>query len=115
MLTAFRVLSTAALALGIGLASVTAKTAPPDGSLADALRTIQSKQFVDLTHSFSATTPVWSGFGQATMSAACDPKTHTPFTIEKDGFRATFYSLAGQYGTQGGPPAPLSNPGMTMD
>src|ERR1041385_4927840 len=65
-------------------------------SLSDALKTIQSKQFVDLTHNFSPTTPVWAGFGQATMSAACDPKTHAPYTIEKDGFRTTFYSMVGQ-------------------
>ena len=45
---------------------------------------IQGKEFVDLTHSFSPTTPVWSGFGQATMSAACDTKTLRPFTIERD-------------------------------
>ncbi|HEX7139344.1 MAG TPA: cyclase family protein, partial [Vicinamibacterales bacterium] len=76
-----------------------------DVSLADALKVIQSKQFVDLTHSFSPTTPVWQGFGQATMSAACDPKTHAPYTIEKDGFRTTFYSMVGQYGTHCDPPA----------
>jgi len=86
-----------------------------DVTLADALKVIQSKQFVDLTHSFSPTTPVWQGFGQATMSAACDPKTHAPYTIEKDGFRATFYSMVGQYGTHCDPPAHFSTDGMTMD
>jgi kynurenine formamidase len=84
-------------------------------TLNDALKVIQSKQYVDLTHNFSPATPVWSGFGQATMSAACDPKTHTPFTIEKDGFRTTFYSLVGQYGTHVDPPAHFSSTGMTMD
>ena len=84
-------------------------------TLADALKVIQSKQLVDLTHRFSPTTPVWSGFGQATMSAACDPKTHAPYTIEKDGFRTTFYSMVGQYGTHVDPPAHFSNDGMTMD
>jgi hypothetical protein len=64
-------------------------------SLAEALRTIQGKEFVDLTQSFSPNTPVWSGFGQATMSAACDPKSYRPYSIEKDGFRSTFYSLVG--------------------
>jgi len=86
-----------------------------DVSLADALKVIQSKEYVDLTHSFSPTTPVWQGFGQATMSAACDPKTHAPYTIEKDGFRTTFYSMVGQYGTHCDPPAHFSNDGMTMD
>lgn len=84
-------------------------------TLADALRIIQGKEFVDLTHSFGPTTPVWSGFGQATMSAASDPATHTPFTIEHDGFRTTFYSMVGQYGTHVDPPAHFRSDGMTMD
>ncbi len=86
-----------------------------DTSLADALRVIQSKEYVDLTHTFSPSTPVWFGFGQATMSAACDPKTHMPYTLEKDGFRTTFYSMVGQYGTHVDPPAHFSASGMTMD
>jgi kynurenine formamidase len=84
-------------------------------TLADALRVIQSRQLVDLTHSFSPTTPVWSGFGQATMTAACDPKTHRPFTIEQDGFRTIFYSMVGQYGTHVDPPAHFRSDGRTMD
>jgi len=86
-----------------------------DKSLADALKVIQGKQFVDLTHRFSPTTPVWGGFGQATMSAACDPKTNAPYTIEKDGFRTTFYSMVGQYGTHVDPPAHFRTDGLTMD
>ena len=35
------------------------------------------KQFVDLSHSFGPTTPVWSGFGQAKFTPANDPKTKT--------------------------------------
>jgi hypothetical protein len=50
---------------------------------------IASKTFVDLTHAFGPDSPVWSGFGQARMSPAIDPKTRKPYTIEKDGFRAT--------------------------
>ena len=50
----------------------------PAGSLADAYRIIASKQFVDLTHSFSPLTPVWKGFGPATFSAASDPETGQP-------------------------------------
>jgi len=103
-----------ALAAGLGLACAVASAAEA-GSLADALRIIQSKQYVDLTHSFSPTSPVWRGFGQATMSAAADPKTHRPYTIDKDGFRATFYSLVGQYGTHIDPPAHFSSEGLTMD
>ena len=104
-----------AFAAGLGLACAVASAADEAGSLADALRIIQSKQYVDLTHSFSPMSPVWRGFGQATMSAASDPKTHRPYTIEKDGFRATFYSLVGQYGTHIDPPAHFSAEGLTMD
>lgn len=86
-----------------------------ENDLANALKVIQSKQFVDLTHSFSPTTPVWSGFGQATMSAASDPKTHRPFTIEQDGFRSIVYTLVGQYGTHVDPPAHFRSDGLTMD
>src|ERR1051326_3669483 len=103
------------LVLVCALAVCSPAVAAEGGNLAAALRIIQSKQFVDLTHSFSPTTPVWQGFGQATMSAACDPKTHAPYTIEKDGFRTTFYSMVGQYGTHVDPPAHFSNDGMTMD
>jgi kynurenine formamidase len=101
------------LVISFCLAATTASAAEP--TLADALRVIQGKQFVDLTHSFSPTTPVWSGFGQATMSAACDPKTHRPFTIEQDGFRTIVYSLVGQYGTHVDPPAHFRADGLTMD
>src|SRR5262245_29323868 len=38
--------------------------------LARAYRIIAAKQFVDLTHSFDSSTPVWSGFGQAKMTPA---------------------------------------------
>ncbi len=86
-----------------------------DAKLADALKTIQGKEMVDLTHTFGTNTPVWSGFGQMTMSAASDPKTHRPYTIDKDGFRTTFYSMVGQYGTHVDPPAHFDENGMTMD
>jgi hypothetical protein len=56
-------------------------------SLDEAYHVIASKTFVDLTHTFGPDTPVWSGFGQARMRPASDPKTHKPYTIEKEGFR----------------------------
>lgn len=102
-------------AMGIALCLSALTLDAADVSLADALKVIQGKQFVDLTHSFSPSTPVWQGFGQATMSAACDPKTHAPYTLEKDGFRTTFYSMVGQYGTHCDPPAHFRADGMTMD
>lgn len=98
----------AVLALG-GTHSVNA------GSLAEAYATIASKRFVDLTHSFSPETPVWKGFGQATMAAAADPVTHEPYTIEKHGFRTTYYSMVGQYGTHIDPPAHFDANGATLD
>src|SRR5579862_8463867 len=84
-------------------------------SLADAYQIIASKQFVDLTHSFSPLTPVWKGFGQATFSRAADPITGQPYTIEKDHFRSNFYSMVGQYGTHIDPPAHFDPNGLTLD
>jgi kynurenine formamidase len=107
----------AALTLGlVGVAgSVSAQPAPSPGSLAEAYRIIASRQFVDLTHAFSPASPVWRGFGPAIMSAAADPRTHEPYTIEKHGFRATVYSMVGQYGTHIDPPAHFDPDGLTMD
>ena len=85
------------------------------GSLAEAYKIIESKKFVDLTHSFSPLTPVWRGFGQATFSRAANPKTGQPYTIAKDHFRAFFYSMVGQYGTHIDPPAHFALHGATMD
>jgi kynurenine formamidase len=79
------------------------------------LQVIAGKKFVDLTHSFGPDTPVWSGFGQAKMTPAADPKTHEPYTIPKDGFRTTFYEMVGQYGTHVDPPAHFAENGITMD
>jgi kynurenine formamidase len=80
-----------------------------------AYRIIAGKQFVDLTHSFGPDTPVWSGFGQAKMTPAADPSTRQPYTIAKDGFRATYYEMVGQYGTHVDPPAHFAEDGITMD
>jgi len=49
------------------------------------------------------------------MTAASDPKTHEPYTIEKHGFRTIFYSMVGQYGTHVDPPAHFDPNGVTMD
>jgi kynurenine formamidase len=94
-------------------ASTTAAHSKDD--LARSYRIISGKTFVDLTHSFSPATPVWSGFGQAKFSPASDPKTHEPYTIAKDGFRATYYEMVGQYGTHVDPPAHFAPDGVTMD
>jgi kynurenine formamidase len=84
-------------------------------SLALAYKIIASKRFVDLTHSFSPSSPVWQGFGQATFSSAKDPKTGRPYTIAEDGFHAFSYSMVGQYGTHIDPPAHFDPNGMTVD
>jgi kynurenine formamidase len=104
---------TTAATLGLALLGVPA--AARDDSLARAFAILQGKTFVDLTHSFSPTTPVWSGFGQAKMTPMADPKTGKPYTVASDGFRATYYEMVGQYGTHVDPPAHFSMTGRTMD
>ena len=89
--------------------------AAADNDLARAYRVIASKRFVDLTHSFDPRSPVWSGFGQAKMIPAADPKTQRPYTIKEDGFRTTLYEFVGQYGTHVDPPAHFDEKGITMD
>ncbi len=103
----------AAGAVGLIALAVTACSSRPD--LAQAYRTIASRTFVDLTHSFAPDTPVWAGFGQATFTPAADPATHEPYTIAKDGFRTTVYQLVGQYGTHVDPPAHFAESGATLD
>jgi kynurenine formamidase len=103
------------LLLAVGIACQSGSAALAQGELARAYQVIASKKFVDLTHSFGPETPVWSGFGQAKMTPAADPKTHKAYTIKDDGFRATFYEMVGQYGTHVDPPAHFDENGITMD
>jgi kynurenine formamidase len=102
-----------ALALAVILAVPIGARA--EGSLADAYAIISGKRMVDLTHAFGPGSAVWAGFGQAIFSASADPKTREPYTIGKDGFRATVYSMVGQYGTHIDPPAHFDPTGATMD
>jgi kynurenine formamidase len=97
------------------LVAASGMSAEASSELQRAYKLIKSKSFIDLTHSFDATTPVWSGFGQARMTPAADPKTRKPYTIKDDGFRATFYEMVGQYGTHVDPPAHFDEKGITMD
>jgi kynurenine formamidase len=103
-----------ALALALFVVAPVA-IAHADSDLARAYRIIAGKRFVDLTHSFSPSTPVWSGFGQAKFTPAYDPKTKRPYTIKEDGFRTTYYDMVGQYGTHVDPPAHFAPDGITMD
>jgi kynurenine formamidase len=93
------------------------KPAPTAGgdSLDEAWRIVSSKKFVDLTHTFSPTTPVWQGFGSAAFTPMADPAAGRPYTIEKDGFQALQYKLVGQYGTHIDPPAHFAADGKTLD
>ena len=102
----------AAIVLVLGLTEPSAVHA--EGNLAEAYAIIASKQRVDLSHAFGPDTPVWHGFGQATMAAAADPDSHRPYTIEEHGFRTTYYAMVGQYGTHIDPPAHFDAKGMTM-
>jgi len=105
----------AALVLSIVALGAQSAAARADGDLAQAYRVIASKQWVDLTQSFDARTPVWSGFGQAKLSPAADPKTKRPYTVAQDGFRTTSFEMVGQYGTHVDPPAHFDDNGITMD
>ena len=100
----YRALGTAAIAISIA----TTSPALAQSDLARAYRVIAGKQYVDLTHAFSPTSPVWSGFGQAKFTPAYDPQTKVPYTIPKDGFRTNYYDMVGQYGTHVDPPAHFS-------
>lgn len=104
-----------AVVLGSFVGAAAAGGSDANASLAQAYKVISSKRFVDLTHSFSPLTPVWKGFGPATVSAAADPETGRPYTIGRDGFRASFYSLVGQYGTHVDAPAHFDPKGATVD
>jgi kynurenine formamidase len=109
------VLAVRTLVAVVALSPVLAPPVQAQGDLERAYRIIAGKKFVDLTHSFGPGTPVWSGFGQARMTPAKDPKTGEPYTIAKDGFRSTFYEMVGQYGTHVDPPAHFAEGGATMD
>jgi len=97
------------------LCTLQGQAAQAQSDLDRAYRTLAKKRFVDLTHSFGPDTPVWSGFGQAKISPAADPKTKEPYTLAKDGFRSTYYEMVGQYGTHVDPPAHFAESGATMD
>ena len=73
-------LTSRAAFIGLPLCAFLPRAALAQSDLDRAYRIIAAKTFVDLTHSFGPETPVWSGFGQARMTAAADPKTQEPYT-----------------------------------
>ena len=94
---------------------VTTQAAAPTGTLADAVALIAAKPKVDLTHAFGPKTPVRPGFGQAKMTPAVNPTSLEAYTIARDGFRATYFAMVGQYGTHVDPPAHVAATGRTLD
>jgi kynurenine formamidase len=88
---------------------------PPSGeaSLASALKVIQQKQFVDLTHAFEPGIPHWPGFP--------NEERETLYWFDEGigtrghGFFAQRYSLVGQWGTHCDPPVHFAEGGRTID
>ncbi|MGV2827167.1 cyclase family protein [Myxosarcina sp. GI1(2024)] len=82
----------------------------------------KSAKYVDLTHAFSPTIPVWMGFDRATFHATlagADLPDYInrgqKYTYGKHGFIATGYELpTDQYGTQLDPPAHWDEYGATI-
>ena len=79
-------------------------------------------KYVDLTHAFNPTIPVWPGFGNAKFKA-CVAGKDIPgyvkkgdvYTYDQHGFVATAYELpTDQYGTQLDPPAHWDKYGATI-
>lgn len=84
--------------------------------------TLKSAKYVDLTHAFSPTIPVWPGFGNATFrgtTAGADLPDYIDegetYTYADHGFIATAYELpTDQYGTQLDPPGHWNEYGATI-
>ncbi|MCK4330120.1 cyclase family protein [candidate division WOR-3 bacterium] len=77
---------------------------------------IKTATFVDLTHAFDGTTPVWEGFGQAKFEPAKDAEGNLWTCETTDNFfRATIYTHVGQYGTHVDPPSHFCDCDITCD
>jgi kynurenine formamidase len=83
---------------------------------------LKQAKYVDLTHAFSPTIPVWPGFGNAVFKPAVAGRTYPgyankgdAFNYKKHGFIASAYSLpTDQYGTQLDPPAHFNEYGASI-
>jgi kynurenine formamidase len=83
---------------------------------------LKKAKYVDLTHAFNPTIPVWPGFGGAKFKPAIAGKDYPgyakkgdPFEYKKHGFIASAYYLpTDQYGTQLDPPAHFNEFGATI-
>jgi kynurenine formamidase len=90
-------------AIGASLLSAVAQA----DDLMSAYTILESKHFIDLTHSFGVTTPHWKGFGEM--------KRRTLYTIKKDGFHVEEFCHVGQWGTHVDPPAHFHDGLKTVD
>jgi len=83
---------------------------------------LKNAKYVDLTHAFNPTIPVWPGFGNAKFKPTRAGKTipgyvndGDVFTYDPHGFIASAYELpTDQYGTQLDPPAHWEELGATI-
>jgi kynurenine formamidase len=67
---------------------------------------LKNAKYIDLTHTLTASIPVWKGFGPSRFGPALNPETGAPYAYARDGFEATRYDLStDQFGTQLDPPA----------
>jgi kynurenine formamidase len=67
---------------------------------------LKDARYIDLTHTLTPTSPVWSGFGPAKFGPSLNPQNGKPYEYAKDGFEANRYELTtDQFGTQLDPPA----------
>jgi len=99
-------LLTAVLMLAlVGLAYAAPNAGEKD--LAQAWAIIQSKQFIDLTHTFGPGIPHWKGFPEE--------KVEVLYTYKKDGFMAQAFTHVGQWGTHVDPPAHFHDGGRFVD
>lgn len=104
-------------------ASVALPASAADTALWDVYQnTLKKAKYIDLTHAFSPTIPVWPGFGQAEFKATEAGRAiegyvekGQQFTYKDHGFIATSYWIpTDQYGTQLDPPAHWDELGATI-
>jgi len=115
---------TATLAAAATLAAFAASpVSAADNGLWDVYEnTFKKAKYIDLTHAFSPTIPVWPGFGHADFTATEAGRAiegyveeGQEFTYEDHGFIATSYWIpTDQYGTQLDPPAHWDEFGATI-
>lgn len=101
------------ISIVISLTTATLATREQSITLMDIYHVIEGKQFVDLTHTFSAKSPHWKGdpVERVTTTYWYDPKLGTLGS----GFFAQEFCHVGQWGTHVDPPAHFAKGGRTVD